>query len=193
MSIYTSTSDFELLQKVAEYDSKALEELYDRYSSLLYTLIKSIVKEEETSEEILSDVFVIIWGKINKYDFSNKNVYTWLITLAHNKAVDALRRSRGELGIQDYSDEYENDYIIPKLSMDSKPVELNDVVNMKEEVNSALNNLTDAQKYVIQLAYYEGLSEKQIADKLKIPLPTVKSKLKIALSNLKDNLFKEEA
>ncbi len=193
MSIYTSTSDFELLQKVAEYDSKALEELYDRYSSLLYTLIKSIVKEEETSEEILSDVFVIIWGKIYKYDFSNKNVYTWLITLAHNKAVDALRRSRGELGIQEYSDEYENDFIIPKLSIDSKPVELNDALNMKQEFDTALNNLTDAQKYVIQLAYYEGLSEKQIAEKLKIPLPTVKSKIKIALSNLKDNLFKEEA
>lgn len=193
MSIYTSTSDFELLQKVAEYDSKALEELYDRYSSLLYTLIQNIVKEAETSEEILSDVFVIIWGKINKYDFSNKNVYTWLITLTHNKAVDALRRSRGELGIQEYSDEYENDFIIPKLSTDSKPVELNEALSMKHELDTALNNLTDAQKYVIRLAYYEGLSEKQIAEKLKIPLPTVKSKIKIALSNLKDNLFKEEA
>lgn len=73
-------------------DSKALETLYDKYSLLLYTLIKRIVKEEKLAEEVLADIFVIIWQKTQICNFDYKNVYSWIVPLTKNKAVDTLRR-----------------------------------------------------------------------------------------------------
>ncbi len=186
------STDIELMQRVASSDSKALEALYNRYSSLLFTIIKKIVNDEKIAEDVLCDVFVIIWQKINLFNFSAANVYTWLITLSRNKAVDALKRSKGEEVMDEYSEEYENRYIIPNLSPQIDPLDIKAALNLKENVERALKKLTDAQQYVLYLAYYEGLTQSEIALRLHIPLPTVKSKIKLALSNLRDNLIKGE-
>ena len=187
------STDIELMQRVASYDSKALEALYNRYSSLLYTVIKKIVTDEKVAEEVLTEVFAIIWRKVNLFDFNSENVYTWLITLARNKAIDNLRRTRMDEVMRLYTEEYENENIIPHLSTAIDPLDMKTALNIKDNVETALNKLTDAQQYVLYLAYYEGLTEKEIAAKLNIPLPTVKSKIKMALSNLKENLIKGEA
>lgn len=185
------STDIELMQRVASNDSKALEALYNRYSSLLYTIIKKIVNNEKIAEEVLSDVFVIIWRKINLFNFSTADVYAWLITLSRNKAVDALKRSKEE-ELAEYTEEYENRYIIPNLSEEIEPLDIKTALNLKEKVELALKKLTDAQQYVLYLAYYEGLTQSEIAARLHIPLPTVKSKIKLSLSNLRDNLIKGE-
>lgn len=184
------SSDIELLKRVSESDSKSLESLYNRYSPILYTLIKKIVTDEDVAGDILSDVFVIIWKKANLFDFESENVYAWLVTLARNKAVDSLRRKNGEPDLQEYSDEYENEFIVPRLSSTIDPLDLETAMKTKDNLENAFKNLTDAQKYVINLGFYEGMTEKQIAGKLKIPLPTVKSKIKVALNVLKENLVK---
>lgn len=190
MAVGTSSTDLELMERVASYDSKALEALYNRYSPLLYTVIKKMVAEESLSENVLSDVFVIIWRKANLFDFHTANVYTWLVTLARNKAADTIRRAKSEGKVKGYTDEYEDEFIIPRLSKAIDPLDLKTALSLKDSVESALNSLTEAQQYVIYLAYYEGLTQKEIASKLNIPYPTVKSKVKIALSNLKENLIK---
>jgi RNA polymerase sigma-70 factor (ECF subfamily) len=192
MSLNNTSTDSELMQKVHVNDSKALEALYNRYSALLYTLIKKIVVDEEVAKDVLSDVFVIIWRKIDLFDFNSNNVYTWILTIARNKAVDTIRRARNSSVIEPYGDEYENNKIIPKLSQTIDPVDLQTANNIKDEVKAALNKLTDAQQFVIDLAYYEGLTQKEIAERLKIPVSTVKSKIKIALGNLKNNLVRGE-
>ena len=189
MPANTPSTDGELMQRVAGNDSKALEALYNRYSPILYTLIKKVVTDETVAKDVLSDIFVIIWRKIDFFDFNTNDAYTWLIMLARNKAVDTLRRTRNS-ELERYNDEYENEYIIPKLSSSIDPLDLKTAMNIKGSVEVALNKLTDAQQYVIYLALYEGLTQKEIAGRLKIPIPTVKSKIKIALSNLKDNLIK---
>jgi RNA polymerase sigma-70 factor (ECF subfamily) len=181
-------SDSELMLKVAGYDSKALEQLYDRYSPILYTLIKRIVDNKEIAEEVLSDVFVIIWKKIDHFDFKTNNVYTWLITIARNKAIDTLNRGRKKDEIEDYSDKYEEEQILPKLSHSMNPLNLEQIVENSERFKETINSLTEAQRYVLELSYYEGLNEKEIAEKLKIPLPTVKSKLLLALNILQQKL-----
>jgi RNA polymerase sigma-70 factor (ECF subfamily) len=186
----SATSDLEIMKKVAAYDSKALEALYNRYSTILYTLIKTIVTDQKLAEETLSDVFVIIWRKVNHFDFERGNVYTWLITLARNKAVDTIRMKRSGVEPQPYSDEYENKFIIPVIKSDGKSLELKDALNRTVKMQKAMEDLTDAQQYVIHLAYFEGLTEGEIAAKLNIPVPTVKSKIRIALNNLKENLSK---
>ena len=190
MSVNTPSTDSELMQRVHLNDSKALEALYNRYSPLLYTLIKKIVVDEDVAKDVLSDVFVIIWRKIDLFDFNSNNVYTWIITITRNKAIDTIRRVRNSSEMEPYNDEYENNNIIPKLSSISDPLDLETANNIKDGVGAALNKLTDAQQFVISLAYYEGLTQKEIAERLKIPIPTVKSKIKIALGNLKDNLIK---
>ncbi len=193
MAVSISSTDIELMQRVASYDSKALESLYNRYSSLLYTLVKKIVNDEQAAEEVLTDIFVIIWRKVNHFDFKTGNVYAWLITLARNKAVDTLKRSRGDEDIPEYTEEYENRFIVPGLSPVIDALDIKTALNIKDNIETALNKLTDAQQYVIYLAYYEGYTEPEIAAKLNIPLPTVKSKIKIALGNLKDNLLEGNA
>ena len=190
MNSASTTTDLDIMKKVASYDSKALEALYNRYSTILYTLIKTIVSDAALAEEVLSDVFVIIWRKVNHFDFEDGNVYTWLITLARNKAVDTIRVKRTGVETQPYSDEYENKFILPVLKPGGKTIELKDALNKTVKIQKAMEELTDAQQYVIHLAYFEGLTESEIAAKLNIPISTVKSKIRIALTNLKENLSK---
>jgi RNA polymerase sigma-70 factor, ECF subfamily len=185
-------SDIEIMKRVSSYDSKALEILYNRYSPLLYTLIKKTVNDKELAEEILTEVFVIIWRKIQLFDVYKGNVYSWLVILARNKVVDTLRRSRGNK-LPEYTDEYEDEFIIPKLSKNIDPLDVKTALSIKDSVETALNRLTDAQKYVLYLAFYEGFTQSEIAEKLNIPYSTVKSKIKIASTNLKEFLLKGDS
>lgn len=188
---YSTLSDSELMQRVSGSDSRALEVLYNRYAPILYTIIKKIIGDSLRAEEILSEVFVIIWRKINYYDMKSNNPYCWLITVTRNKAIDSLRRSRMQAGEEiEYNDEYENYFIIPRLSPQIDELDLKTALSIQNNIEEALHKLTDAQQYVIYLAYYEGLTQNQIAQKLKIPPQTVKSKIRLALTNLKDNLLK---
>lgn len=181
------------MKRVAAYDSKALEILYNRYAPLLYTLIKKIAVKKEIAEEILTEVFVIIWKRVELFDIYSGNVYTWLITLARNKAVDTIRRNNKDLEMPEYSDEYEIDFIVPKLSKQIDALDLATANTIKDGVEVALKKLTDAQQYVIYLAYYEGLTQKEIAERLNIPYSTVKSKIKIASLNLREYLLKGDS
>jgi len=191
LAINSNLTDSDLMLRVSNYDSKALEILYDRYSPLLYTLIKKIVGEKELAEEVLIEVFVIVWRKIELYDSKKNNAYTWLVYIARNKAVDVVRRKRGQSGNINYSDEYENRYILPNLSQTIVQLDLHMAMSISGNVENALNNLTDAQQYVLYLAYYEGLTQQQISERLNIPLQTVTAKIKIASNNLRENLLTE--
>lgn len=187
----TQIADIELFQKISNRDSKALESLYDRYSPVLYTLVKQIVVDKEVAEEILADIFVIIWQKSSMFDINSGNLYSWLINLSRNKALDFIRREKS-LITDEYNDEYENAFIIPTISTLIPSNDLDKTFSNREKIYSAVHNLTEAQQYVLSLAYYDGLTESEIAKKLNIPLLTVKSKIRVALNSVKENLAKEE-
>ena len=189
---YNELSDSDLMKKVKLSDSRALEALYNRYSPVLFTLVKKITGDQDTAEEALIDVFVIIWRKSHLYDDHVNNAYCWLMNLARNKSIDVVRRKKSE-GFSpepEYTDDYEDYFIIPRLSPEIDELDLRTAMSIKGNIEEALHKLTDAQQYVLYLAYYEGLTQNEIALKLKIPVQTVKSKVKIALSNLKDNLLR---
>ncbi len=179
-----SRTDIEILSKVADSDIAAMEQLYDRYSSLLYSLIKKIVSDTETAEKILLEVIVIVWKRIDDFSFDKKNAFTWLVLLSRKKAFDFLRREQGKKSMPVYDEEYERSKILPKLSRELQPIELNDVLKVKNEMGKIISELTDAQRYVLSLFYFDGLNETEVAEKLKIPVSTVKSKLNIALDAL---------
>jgi RNA polymerase sigma-70 factor, ECF subfamily len=152
--INTTSTDIEIIQKIATFESKALEALYNRYSSILYTTIKKIVTDERLAEEILTEVFVIIWKKGKKFNHKNGSVYTWLVLLARNKAVDVVRRLKEGNELPEYTEEYEDEFIIPHLSPVLENIDLKIASGLKSNVESALSRLTDAQQYVLSLAFY---------------------------------------
>jgi RNA polymerase sigma-70 factor (ECF subfamily) len=187
----TKLTDIELIQRISNRDSKALEALYDRYSPVLYTLVKKIVNDKSKAEEVIAEIFVIIWQKSSKFDVNSDNLYSWLINFTRNKALDFIRREKA-LIVDEYNDEYEDKFIFPNLSAFVPPNDLEQTFNRRDKIYSAFHNLTEAQQYVLSLAYYEGLSESDIAHRLNIPLLTVKSKIRVALNSIKENLGKEE-
>ena len=186
----TELTDIKLFQRITNRDSKALESLYDRYSPVLFTLVKRIVHDKRKAEEILSDIFVIIWQKSSSFDINSGNLYAWLINLARKKALDFVRREKS-LIVEEYNDDYENTFILPDISTLIPSNNLDEALNNKEKIHSAFYSLTEAQQYVLSLAYYDGLSESEIAAKLNIPLLTVKSKIRVALNSLKESFAKE--
>jgi RNA polymerase sigma-70 factor (ECF subfamily) len=186
----TKLTDREAIEKVVNKDSKALEALYDKYSPILFTLIKKILADKSKAENVLADIFVIIWQKSDRYDLASDNLYTWLVFLARNKSIDFLKRERGEIN-EDYTDEYENQFIIPTISTKINSLEIDEAFNTRDIIYTAINNLTEAQQYVLSLAYYQGLKETEIAEKLNIPLPTVKTKLRVVLNSIKESMMKE--
>jgi len=177
-------TDGELMMQVAEFDSSALEKLYDRYSTTLFTLINKIVSDKQLAEEILSDVFVIIWNRIDHFDFKANNVYTWLVTLAKNKAVDSLKRKKETASLTVYSSEYEIENILPKLTPGIKPLNLDYAKSKRGLLNSLLETLTDSQRQILNYSLFAGMDSEETAEHLNLTESMVRSKFNVALSAL---------
>lgn len=186
----TELNDIELFKRILNKDSKALETLYDRYSPVLFTFIKRIVNDTAIADGVLADVFVIIWQKTSKLNFEHHNPYAVLINLCRNKALDTLRRAQN-IELPEYTSDFEDEFILPKLSIHTPQNDLSKILLNREKIQFAIHSLTEAQQYVISLAYYDSLTESDIAAKLNIPLLTVKSKIRVALNSIKENLAKE--
>ena len=188
MDRITSDIDISLMKQIARHDVEAIGELYDRYSTILFSLIKEIVGDKDTAEKVLEDVFVLVWNRIEDFDFRIGNVFTWISTLAKNKAVDVAKRRDEDYEGPDYTEEFEGDHILPQLSPGIKPLELNKVFHARITLQQAVSTLTDAQKYVLLLMISGGSSEVEIAKKLNIPTPTVRIKLQAALNSLHEKM-----
>jgi len=186
----TGLSDKELLQKLCTNDPEALELLYDRYSPILYTQIKKIVEDEETAEAVLTEVFIIIWKWAEHFDFTINNVYTWMIILARRKAIDTLKRKRGDAELTDYSDEYEIQNILPRLSQKIRILELDKIISKIDKISNLLNVLSIEQKEILLSVYYKGLEDRIIAEKLNIPVASVRLKLQFVMEILMKKLYK---
>ncbi|GJQ62264.1 MAG: RNA polymerase sigma factor [Melioribacteraceae bacterium] len=191
MGKYKDISDSELFDKIKKYDSRALEELYERYGKLLYSLVLHIVKDKEKASELVVDIFALVWKNSEKYDTKLQNPFTWILLLARNKAVDYLKREKyDDIEPGNYNDKYEENFIMPVLDPNIDRLSFTTANEMKDKIERAFGGLTDAQKYVINLSYYEGFTIQQISKKLNIPVETVRNKVMTAMGNLRDNLLK---
>ena len=192
LSKYVDFTDLELLEKINQKDSRALEELYERYSSILYTLVKKIAPDVKTAEIITADVFVIIWRKAHRFNFKTGNVFTWLIYITRNRTIDSVKRSRSTSEpLDNYDDPYEDYFIVPELDKKIDSLDLATAMNIKPKMEEALEKLTDAQKYVLHMSFYEGFTLNEISEKLNVPIQTVREKVMTAVHNLRNNLIGE--
>ena len=178
-----ASSDVELLARVRNKDEAALAALYDRFGGLVLTVALRVVGEREVAEEIMQDTFLRCWNGAETYQPSRGQVSSWLMSIARNRSIDVLR-SRGHRA-----------RLHERASLDaagdvgdpSAPDDI-EAIATRQAVAAALATLPIAQRRVVELAYYGGLSQSEIAKHLGEPLGTVKSRTRAAMDQLRVNL-----
>ena len=181
-----SDDEIELMKRIQARDADALEELYDLYHRLLFGLVLSIVKKREEAEDMLQEIFVKIWNKAESFDPERGNAYSWIVTLARNQAIDRIR-SKG------YKTQEKQSVSIhqPLFSLEGDkhdPMETTIFSDRAELVKKALGQIPEAQSEVIKIAYYRGMTQREIASYLDIPLGTVKTRTRQGMMKLKSIL-----
>jgi len=169
-----------LISKLRAKDRSALEYLYDHYSSALYGVIFRILKKEEIAEEVLQDVFMKIWDRFESYDATKGKLFTWMVNIARNQAIDKTR-----------SKEISKNSKTSTIEKSVHKIDNKDFVEQRIEeigVKDILRNLTDDQKFVVEQLYFQGYSQSELAEEFNIPLGTVKTRLRLAMQHLRNTL-----
>lgn len=175
--------DAALLERLLQRDVSAFEQLYDRHSRLVYSLVLRILQQASTAEEVVQDVFLHLWRRANQFDPARGPFVPWLLTLARNRALDQLRlKSERQRRREDQTEE------LPPVAEAPEFETTLDEKRRAERVRSLMASLNPQQKKAIELAYFEGLSHSEIAASLKEPLGTVKSWIRNGLLRLKEGL-----
>ena len=174
-------SDILLLKAIAARDEAALAQLYDRYDRILFGLLMRILNNREEAEDVLQETFLQVWRKAADFDETRGRPFTWLVTLGRSRAIDRLRtlasRERiAEAGAREVSEE------ISDAATDAFKSE------QRGLVSNALAKLPDEQKGPIMLAYFDGLTQSEIATRLGAPLGTVKTRMRTGMIRLRELL-----
>lgn len=184
MDLKTSSSiDTDLLVQIAKGDRRAFGQLYDRSAPILFTLLVRILSDREEAEDLLQEVYAEVWRKSVRYDERRGSPMAWLVTLTRSRAIDRLRAraSRGH-GVTDSIDETP---LAETQGRDPTPFEQRADAETRTLVMKALMELPTAQRQALELSYYEGLSHSEIAVRLKEPVGTIKTRIKLGMSKLK--------
>ena len=182
----TSTIDPALLARIVKGDQQAFSQLYDHSSTLLYTLALRILGNREEAAELLQDVYLEVWRKVSRYDVGRGTPVAWLVTLTRSRAIDRAR-TRAARG-QQSKDRLDGAAAARLPDVGPSPFETQADQELRLLVSQALAALPPAQQQAIELAYYEGLSQMEIATTLNQPLGTVKTRVKLGMSKLRDTL-----
>jgi len=182
----TSMIDPVLLARILKGDQQAFSQLYDQSSTLLHTLALRILGSREEADELLQDVYLEVWRKVSRYDVGRGTPVAWLITLTRSRAIDRLR-ARAARG-QQATTSLEQSAAPQVRDSGPSPFETQADQELRLAVGSAITSLPAAQQQAIELAYYEGLSHMEIAARLNQPLGTVKTRIKLGMSKLRETL-----
>lgn len=178
--------DISLLEQISKRDPSALSELYVRHSTLLYSIIIRILKEKEEAEDILQEVFVTIWERAEMYDRNLGNPSAWLCRVARNRAVDRIRSKNFRARSQESTIENFHEMFVADGA--NNPDYLASLSRQQEEILIALTSLSKEQKELIEFAYFRGFTQSELAEHFKIPLGTVKTRIRTAMSILRQKL-----
>lgn len=171
-----------LLERVALGDQAAFSQLYDLMAPRVLGLVRRVLKDHSQSEEVAQEVFLEVWQTATRFDPNKGGAATWILTMAHRRAVDRVRASQSsrdrdsKVGIRDYNPAYDS------------VAETVEVTVEHERVARALERLTELQRQAVTLAYYGGYSHSEVATMLKVPIGTVKTRLRDGMIRLRDEL-----
>jgi RNA polymerase sigma-70 factor, ECF subfamily len=179
------TDDVALLRRVGAGDERALAALYDRWAGTVYALARRIVREEAEADDVVEDTFWQVWRQAARYEPSRGSVSAWLLTVARSRALDR-RRARSRLR----EDQEGEPGTLGDLATDTgaTPLEAAEAADRSRIVRAALADLPGEQREALELAYYGGLSQTEIAERTGTPLGTVKTRMRLALRKLRDSL-----
>ena len=185
MGEYQELEDRQLIHRSALGEKEALEELYARYSTSVYSLARFMLRHEALAEEATQDIFLNIWLKAVSYNPDRGEARSWIMSVAHHKVVDLIRSRRRNITMAHPTD-YETLNLLPSSQ---RPTDEEAELNLeRERISKALSTLPEAQREVIILAYYQGYSQSEIAQKLEQPLGTVKTRVRLAMQKLRVEL-----
>ena len=176
-----SNQDVILYQRLREANQSALESLYDRYEKLVYSFAYRMTSNATTSEDIVQDVFSKLWYGKAEYNPNKGKFSSWLLTITRYTAIDHLRKMKTEESLE----------IVERDSLQSDEKLIEEEVLWQQEkalIHRIIETLSEEQQLIIQLFYFKGLSQQQISECCKIPLGTVKSRIRLALNHLKSKL-----
>ena len=179
MNITEAPGDPELVRRMQRGDEGALELLYGRYGGLVFTLALRIVGDRELAREVLQDTFLRSWDGSESYDARRGRVSWWLMGIARNRAIDLLRSRSHQARLR------EQEPLSPRAAAVETADSDADAVGLRRSVLGALQALTTAQRKAIELAYYGGLTQAEVARELGEPLGTIKSRTRDALERLR--------
>jgi RNA polymerase sigma factor (sigma-70 family) len=180
-------ADREVLQRVAAGQLDALEALYDRYRTMAYSIALRITADASLAEDVVQDAFLGAWRNAGRYAESRASVKTWLLAIVHHRAVDAVRRRRPTVELPE-----REDVPPPQLTLPDLWHEVAGRLDV-EAVQVALRTLSDVQREAIELAYFGGLTQQEIAARTNAPLGTVKSRMRLGLLAMRRALIGEAA
>jgi len=167
--------DEALLARVAQSDPGAFEALYDRYSGPVYSLAAGILRDAVLAQEVAQDVFLAIWRGAREFDARRGSARAWILSVAHHKSVDVIRRSRRNLTVP----------LSDTITGEADVIEAAQARVDAGHVRQALQALSVEQRAAIVLAYYGGYTQREIAQRLGVPLGTIKTRMRDGLLRLR--------
>lgn len=180
----SNAEDVALIRRMVDADETALGALYDRWVRSLYSLVFHLLKDADEAEDVVEETFWQAWKKASSYEPSRGAVSTWLLTIGRRKALDRIRAKK-----RHREDPIGNDNTFADLpSTDPNPSENVEGRELREHVRSALNDLPQEQRQVLELGYFRGLSQTEIAEFTGQPLGTVKTRMRLAMQKLREPL-----
>lgn len=185
MSATPSIDEPALVRLVAARDQAALAALYDRYARPMFALALKITGVAEEAEEIVTDVFCQAWRTADRYDATRGRVDGWLFMMTRSRALDRVRASLRE---QRRVEAQEAELAVTPLDRVADPEADAELAERREVVQAALGVLTPAQRTALELAFYEGLSHSEVAERTGEPLGTIKTRIRSALAKLREAL-----
>jgi RNA polymerase sigma-70 factor (ECF subfamily) len=175
-----ATDDQEIAKRLKQRDPSAMAELYDRYAGLLYSVILRAVANQATAEDLVQETFLRIWNRIQTFDVERGRLEGWMVTIARNRAIDYLRSMRSQPGEATATlEDLEHAGLFVTRETEA------DLLTRRKAVSSALNRLNEEQRQVLELTHFQGLTQTEIAEKMRKPLGTVKSLVRSALKVLR--------
>jgi len=166
-----------LIKGLKARNPASLDYLYDHYSAAMYGIITRVVKNKDVAEEVLQDVFLKIWDKIDAYDSSKGKLFTWMLNIARNQAIDKTRSKEISKGRK--TDDIDN--LVGKIDKADYSEQNVEAIGLSE----VLAKLNNDQRFVIEKLYLEGYTQSEVAEEFNIPLGTVKTRTRMAMIELR--------
>ncbi len=183
-------SDDELVRRMGEGDVAALEVLYDRYARVVYSFAVRIVGDGLVAEEVLQEAFTRAWQQAGRFELARGSFASWLLSITHNLAIDEIRRRQRRPQRADAVDIA--DVLRGEIDEAANVEEAAEAAELREQIRTAMATLPEPQRRVIELAYFEGLTQREIAALLDEPLGTIKTRMRLGMQKLKDLLGAQE-